>query len=171
MYPFKPAPPMYTFTTSVVALAMASGWYTQYIYTCIFHNIIFVFSLTDFFLWSQHRKSGERWDRCMCVWYHSWGYLNTEHSCWCSNQDLAGTCVIFNILQRYVSHYNWTLMFVYRWFSSFLFNLSTKLYLLFRKTIIIQSVIIVYSTIKWTGCFVFQLILNPLFSLFWFHFN
>lgn len=43
VYPFKPAPPMYTFTTSVVALAMASGWYTQYIYICIFHNILFVF--------------------------------------------------------------------------------------------------------------------------------
>lgn len=51
VYPFKPAPPMYTFTTSVVALAMASGWYTQYIYMYISqYSFCFPFSLTDFFL-------------------------------------------------------------------------------------------------------------------------
>lgn len=46
VYPFKPAPPMYIFTTSIVALAMASGLYTYNHYRILhyfFQSLLFFF--------------------------------------------------------------------------------------------------------------------------------
>lgn len=81
VYPFKLAPPMYIFTTLVVALAMASGLHTKYIYISIYTKyFVFLSALLIFFC------------------YHSIGSLGKDETVACVSDIIVEDISIQNTL-------------------------------------------------------------------------